>query len=81
MPWLETEQGVPTWSPGSTRLCLGDVPAAFGKPSGTEVIHVFDLSLRKLSHLPGSRGLWTSRWSRDGRYISALTIEGQKLRN
>lgn len=75
----ESEQGVPTWSADGTRLCFGDVPAVFGKPSGTEVIHIFDLRTHELSDLPGSRGLWTSRWSPDGRYISALTIEGQKL--
>jgi len=75
----ESEQGVPTWSADSGRICFGDVPAAFGKPSGTEVIHIFDLRTHKLSDLPGSRGLWTSRWSPDGRYVSALTIEGQKL--
>lgn len=76
----ETEQGVPTWSADSTRLCFGDVPAVFGEPSGMELIHVFDLRTHKLSDLPGSQGLWTSRWSPDGRYISALTIEGQKLK-
>ncbi len=75
----ENEQGIPTWSADSARLCFGDVPAVFGKPSGTEMIHIYDLSTHKFSDLPGSHGLWTSRWSPDGRYIAALTIEGQKL--
>jgi hypothetical protein len=56
------------------------VPAAFGKPSGAEKVHIFDLSTHNLSDLPGSHELWTCRWSPNGRYISALTIEGQKLK-
>jgi len=76
----EKEQGDPTWSSDGTRLCFGDVPAIFGNPVGTESIHIFDLQTHKLSDLPGSQGLWTSRWSPDGRYIAALTIQGQKLK-
>lgn len=75
----KSEQGVPTWSPDSARLCFGEVPAVFGRPTGAEMIHIFDLRTHKLSDLLGSHGLWTSRWSPDGRYISALSIEGQKL--
>lgn len=75
----ESEQGVPTWAPDSARLCFGDVPTVFGKPGGSEMIHIFDLTTHKLSELPGSHGLWTCRWSPNGRYISALTIDGQKL--
>lgn len=31
------------------------------------------------SDLPGSQGLWTSRWSPDGRYIAAVTIASEDL--
>jgi Tol biopolymer transport system component len=75
----ETEQGVPTWSPDGKEIAFGDVPSVFGKPSGQEVIHIFELSTHKLTDLPGSRGLWTARWSPDGRFIAALTIIGQRL--
>jgi len=75
----EEEQGVPSWSPDGLRICYGDVPGVFGKPVGTEKVHVFDLRTGAISDLPNSSGLWTARWSPDGRYISALTIEGQRL--
>jgi Tol biopolymer transport system component len=78
----DREQGTPTWSPDG-RIVFGDVPGVFGQPDGSEVLHIFDPATQQLSELPDSQGLWTSRWSPDGRYISALTIhhaEGQKLR-
>jgi Tol biopolymer transport system component len=31
-----------------------------------------------LQDLPGSKGLWTSRWSPDGRSIAALTIDREQ---
>jgi Tol biopolymer transport system component/DNA-binding winged helix-turn-helix (wHTH) protein len=76
----DVAQGVPSWSPDSQRLTFGDVPPSFGQPRGGEVIHVYDIADRAWSTLPGSEGLWTSRWSPDGRFIAALTIRGQRLR-
>ena len=75
----ETEQGVPTWSANGRSIAFGDVPLVFGKASGAEVIHIWDGNSHKLSELPGSRGLWTARWSPDGRFLAALTIERQRL--
>jgi Tol biopolymer transport system component/DNA-binding winged helix-turn-helix (wHTH) protein len=73
------EQAIATWSPDGKSIAFGDVPAAYGRKSGTEAIHVLRLSDHSLSDLPGSRGLWTARWSPDGRHLAALTIEGQRL--
>ncbi|HEY6970666.1 MAG TPA: hypothetical protein VJA94_15765 [Candidatus Angelobacter sp.] len=75
----EAEQGVPTWSADGGTIAFGDVPKVFGQASGTEAIHILELSTHKLSELPGSRGLWTARWSPDGRSLAALTITGQQL--
>jgi len=75
----EAEQGVPTWSPDGKRIAFGDVPSVFGKASGTEAIHILELDTHHLSDLPGSRGLWTVRWSQSGRTVAALTIAEQRL--
>jgi Tol biopolymer transport system component len=75
----EAEQGVPAWSSDSTKIAFGDVPSVFSKASGTEAIHILDLSTHQLSDLPGSGGLWTVRWSPDGRTLAALTIAEQRL--
>lgn len=76
----DVEQGIASWSPDSQQLAFGDVPESFGVPTGAETIHIYDRRTRRVSTLAGSRGLWTSRWSPDGRYIAALTIQGQRLR-
>lgn len=75
----ESEQGVPTWSADGKKIAFSDVPSVFGKASGTEIIHILDLETHALSELPGSRGLWTARWSPDGRTLAALTIADQQV--
>jgi Tol biopolymer transport system component len=75
----DVEQGMPTWSRDGTRLAFGDVPETFGVPSGSERIHIYDRGGKRIEDLPGSAGLWTSRWSPDGRYLAALTIREQEL--
>lgn len=50
-----------------------------GRASSAEAIHIFGLSDGTLFELPGSRGLWTARWSPDGRFLSALAIDGERI--
>jgi Tol biopolymer transport system component len=40
---------------------------------------VLDLNTRRISHLPGSEGLWSPRWSPDGRYLAAISGYSEKL--
>ncbi len=70
----DREQGNPSWSPDGRQLCYGDVPTRFGIPDGGEALHIYDVESRRLSTVPGSEGLWTCRWSPDGRYIAGLRI-------
>ena len=75
---VDVVQGVPSWSPDGTQLTFGDVPERYGYPTGSEAIHTYDLARHRQQDVPGSAGLWTSRWSPDGRYLIALTIESSK---
>jgi Tol biopolymer transport system component len=75
----EKEQGVPTWSADSKTIAFGDVSPVFDTTNGTDSIHVVDVEKRTLTEIPGSRGLWTVRWSPDGRFLAALTMVGQRL--
>jgi DNA-binding winged helix-turn-helix (wHTH) protein/Tol biopolymer transport system component len=72
-------QGIPSWRPDGRCLTFGDVPEQFGKPTGSERVVVFDLATRSTAVVPGSAGLWSSRWSPDGRFLAALEIETGEL--
>jgi len=71
------DQGVPTWSPDGNSIVFGDL--LYRKPGPQMSIHVLDLRTHQASELPGSKGLWTPRWSPDGKYISALTYNFKTL--
>src|SRR5205823_4116748 len=64
-----------TWSPDGTQL-------AFGRHSNTNAgninIQIVDMKTRRASTLPGSTGLFSTRWSPEGRYLAALSVEGSK---
>jgi WD40 repeat protein len=42
-------------------------------------INILDLRTHKVSVVPGSTGLFSPHWSPDGRYIAALSYDGQTL--
>ena len=75
----EKEQGIPSWSPDGKTIAFGDVSPVFDTTNGTDAIHVIDVQSRRVTDIPGSRGLWTARWSPDGRSVAALTMVGQRL--
>ncbi len=64
-----------TWSPDGNSLIFGagsfDSPSTFG-------IYLLDLRTRRESLLPGSKGLFSPRWSPDGRYVAAMPVGGKK---
>jgi DNA-binding winged helix-turn-helix (wHTH) protein/Tol biopolymer transport system component len=71
----DVAQGSPTWSADGKRLAFGDVPEEWGRATGSEAITLYDLESRAVSFVPGSNGMWSSRWSPDGRSLAALTID------
>jgi Tol biopolymer transport system component len=75
----EKEQGIPSWSSDGKTIAFGDVSPVFDTTNGTDAIHVIEVQSRRVTDIPGSRGLWTARWSPDGRSIAALTMVGQRL--
>jgi len=73
------QEGAPTWSPDGGWVVFGGLVAPDVRSSGPLVIHVVDLRTHEGSTLPGSEGLWTARWSPNGRYVAALTADSQSL--
>ncbi len=71
----ETQEADPSWSPDGNTLAFGH--SGFG--SDPALIELFDVQTHQISQLPGSDGFFGPRWSPDGRYIVALSQDGNKL--
>jgi dipeptidyl aminopeptidase/acylaminoacyl peptidase len=76
-------QGAPTWSADGTELAFGELLAGDMRPphtpAGAPAIHVVNLRTHEATTIPGSNGLWTARWSPDGRHLAALTADSRAL--
>ena len=70
----------PSWSPDGQQLVFGGRAGGIGDPSSRSNIQVLDLRTGKNSPLPGSNGLFSPRWSPNGRYIVALTQDSLHMR-
>jgi serine/threonine protein kinase/Tol biopolymer transport system component len=64
----------PNWSPDGDKILLSGVA-----DDNDETIRVLDLSTHQVSTLPGSRGLYSPRWSPDGKYIVAMPADSLSL--
>jgi Tol biopolymer transport system component len=59
----------PTWSADGASLAFG---GPWGVPVAERSIHVVDVNTKHISELPGSEGMWSPRWSPDGRFLAGL---------
>jgi eukaryotic-like serine/threonine-protein kinase len=64
----------PNWSLDGAKILLSGVA-----DDNNETIRVLDLNTHQVSALPGSRGLYSPRWSPDGRYIVAMPADSLSL--
>jgi eukaryotic-like serine/threonine-protein kinase len=64
----------PNWSPDGTQIMFG---GASNDPPAT--VRTFDLATHEVRILPGSVGLYSPRWSLDGRYVAALSFDSTRL--
>jgi Tol biopolymer transport system component len=63
------------WSADGTKLMYGD----FAHDAGGLSIRVLDFKTHKTEKVPGSEGLFSPRWSPDGKYIAALSPDSSAL--
>ena len=74
IPQDPIEQYDPTWSSDGTRIAFGRV---LSNHDGE--IRILDIKTNQISALPGSKGLYSPRWSPDGRYVVALPLDSSRL--
>jgi len=66
-----------SWSPDGKQIAFGR--ATHGVDLGDLEIQTFDLTTHAASVLLGSHGMFSPRWSPDGRYLAALTSNSKTL--
>jgi Tol biopolymer transport system component len=70
----EHVEGDPTWSPDASAVMFSD-----GGDARDSNIKALNLNTHTATELPGSKGIYSPRWSPDGRYVAALTSGDWKL--
>jgi Tol biopolymer transport system component/DNA-binding winged helix-turn-helix (wHTH) protein len=75
----ERSEADPDWSPDGKMLVFGRLPDLMAEASQPKAIYLVDLATKAMTKLPGSDGLFSPRWSADGKYIAALSIDQKKL--
>lgn len=67
----------PNWSPDGQRVCFG---GASGPAQLTGAnIHILDLATRAVTGVPDSSSYFSPRWSPDGRYLAALSLDSTRV--
>lgn len=74
LPNDPSAQQDPNWSPDGSKIVF-----AGNSNDPASAVHILDLKTGQVSTLPGSQGMFSPRWSPDGRYIPALSKDSKTL--
>jgi len=74
----EDDEGVPTWSADGRFIAFGERRSM--RPLSQMSIHLVDRATKRVLELANSRGLWSPRWSPDGKYVLAVTTDNKCVR-
>ncbi|HEY1470994.1 MAG TPA: protein kinase [Candidatus Acidoferrum sp.] len=74
MPDDPSGQADPNWSPGGDKIVF-----ASNGLDAESTVRILDLASHQVVTLPGSHGIFSPRWSPNGRYIVGLTSDQAKV--
>jgi Tol biopolymer transport system component/DNA-binding winged helix-turn-helix (wHTH) protein len=75
----EEDEGHPAWSPDGSVIVFAGAPWVKNFVPHSSAIRQLDLKTRKVASLPDSDGLWSPRWSPDGKFLVAETLNSRSL--
>ena len=78
LPGDKRTESHPTWSADGKRIAFAS--GEFGGGDEKSEISILDLASQQVTSLPGSVGLFSPRWSPDGRFIAALLFDSTGMK-
>ena len=75
----DEDAGNPTWSPDGRTLAFAGTPWVHQFAPHSTAIRLLDVNTRKVTTLPDTDGLWAPRWSPDGKFLVAETLDARGL--
>ena len=73
----DSQENDASWAPDGNRIAFGR--PSYGLDLGELEIQIFNRTTQQTSAIPGSRGLFSPRWSPDGRHLVALSPDSRSL--